>query len=721
MERANLRRVKRIFHEALDQPESERNGFIAATCREDGRLRADVEALLAAHDDAGEFLASPTMGDANGAQPANTAEVFDKLQRALSGRYSLERELGRGGMGIVYLARDVALDRPVAIKLLPPALATQPESRERFLREARTAAGLSHPNIVPIHLVEEQDDLVYFVMALVDGESLGDRVRRAGPMKSADAAKLVQEVAWALAYAHGRGVIHRDIKPDNILIDGGSGRALVTDFGIARVTTTGTISQQGEILGTLQYMSPEQASGDGTIDGRADLYSLGVTAFFALTGRLPFESPNPAALVAMHITEPAPPLKSVSSMVPARLAEAVDRCLAKDPAARFASGEALAEAIADSQVARREIAPSVLQFLSTTKTALAQVTALGSLGVIVATWKPTDNDPLLLSFVGLMGAASAIMPFLAARGVVRAGQDERDVAEAVASSIMARDANVEYELARTERLGKRLATVWGRAAFLLLSVPVPLLAGFILADLLEVGRILVELPAGLDGPLIAYGILRLLARLAQFLLVSAVGAFTLGMAIAPKRIITTLTRGTPERAGFLRKLWAGPVGRWFFRLSGIGLKQGKGLPVPEAAPTEVLLSRAAGELFEQLPKDQRARLGDMQDVIGGLERAAVALRARRDELATVIADVGEPESTARRGALVTELKTAKAAIEDRLATAISALENLRLDLLRLRAGVGHPDDLTAAIEEARAVGEAVDAELAARQEVESLS
>ena len=240
----------------------------------------------------------------------------------------------------MYLARDVALDRPVAIKLLPPELAAAPEARERFLREARTAASLSHPNVVPIHLVEENDDLVYFVMAFVDGESLGDRVRRAGPMKAPDAAKLVQEVAWALGYAHGRGVIHRDIKPDNILIDSGSGRALVTDFGIARVTTSGTLSQQGDVIGTIQYMSPEQASADGTIDGRADLYSLGVTAFFALTGRLPFESENPAALVAMHIAEPAPPLKSVSSAVPSRLAEAVDRCLAKDPDARFASGEA---------------------------------------------------------------------------------------------------------------------------------------------------------------------------------------------------------------------------------------------------------------------------------------------------------------------------------------------------------------------------------------------
>src|SRR5439155_21323475 len=291
----------------------------------DGQLRSEREALLAAHADAGAFLVSPTRGDSGERAGETGSAVFEQLQRALAGRFSLERELGRGGMAIVYLARDVALDRPVALKLLPPRLATDPDYRERFLREARTAAGLSHPNIVPIHLVEERDGLVYFVMAFVEGESLGQRVRRAGPLKPADVARLVQEVAWALAYAHGRGVIHRDIKPDNILIDKGSGRALVGDFGIARVTGTKTMSQRGKVLGTLAYMSPEQASAESAIDGRADLYSLGVTAFFALTGRLPFDSRNPAALMAMHSAEPAPTVRSVSRVAPARLAEAEDR------------------------------------------------------------------------------------------------------------------------------------------------------------------------------------------------------------------------------------------------------------------------------------------------------------------------------------------------------------------------------------------------------------
>src|SRR6266446_2185218 len=163
---------------------------------------------------------------------------FLALQELLAGRYSIERELGRGGMGIVLLARDVALERPVAIKLLPPHLATRPDERERFLEEARTAAGLAHPNIVPIHLVEARGELVLFVMGFVDGETLRDRVERAGPLSPRLALKLLQEVAWALGYAHQRGVIHRDVKPDNILIERATDRALVTDFGIALGTHT---------------------------------------------------------------------------------------------------------------------------------------------------------------------------------------------------------------------------------------------------------------------------------------------------------------------------------------------------------------------------------------------------------------------------------------------------------------------------------------------------
>ncbi|MBL8998975.1 MAG: serine/threonine protein kinase, partial [Gemmatimonadetes bacterium] len=188
----------------------------------------------------------------------NTDALFLEFQEALAGRYSLDREVGRGGMGIVYLAREVHLDRLVAIKLLPPALASSPKLRERFLREAQLAAKLSHPNIIPIHAVEETDAFVFYVMAFVDGETLTERVSSRGPLSASEGARLLRDVAWALAYAHAQGLVHRDVKPDNILIERATGRVLVADFGIAGAMND---LQADTIVGTPEFMSPEQALG----------------------------------------------------------------------------------------------------------------------------------------------------------------------------------------------------------------------------------------------------------------------------------------------------------------------------------------------------------------------------------------------------------------------------------------------------------------------------
>ena len=271
--------------------------------------------------------------------------IVEQLAPLLAGQYSPERELGRGGMGVVYLARETRLERPVAIKVLPPHLGALPGVRERFLREARTAAQLSHPNIVPIYRAEEVGGYAYFTMGYIDGQTLAERVRDRGPLPPQEVVGILRESAWALAYAHARGVVHRDIKAANIMVERATGRAVVTDFGIARDQSASSLTQQGEVVGTVHYMSPEQANGQ-PLDGRSDLYSLGVAGFYALSGRLPFEGDNATAVLVAVASRQAPSLATVSSTVPRPLVEVIDRCLAREPEARFHTGEALADALA---------------------------------------------------------------------------------------------------------------------------------------------------------------------------------------------------------------------------------------------------------------------------------------------------------------------------------------------------------------------------------------
>ncbi len=270
--------------------------------------------------------------------------TFQPLAIALAAEFSFDSEIGRGGMGVVFRARDVVLDRDVALKVLPPQLGTDPETRTRFLREARTAGQLSHPHIVHIHRADERAGFAYFVMGLVDGENLGQRVKDRGPLAPPDAVRHLREVAWALAYAHARGVIHRDVKPENIMIERGSNRALVTDFGIARTERAPSLTSEGHVVGTAHFMSPEQIQG-AAVDGRSDLYALGVVGFYLLSGRLPFEGESAGAVLVANATRPAPSLASVAPQLPPALVAVIDRCLSKSPDERFATGEDLSEAL----------------------------------------------------------------------------------------------------------------------------------------------------------------------------------------------------------------------------------------------------------------------------------------------------------------------------------------------------------------------------------------
>jgi serine/threonine-protein kinase len=279
-----------------------------------------------------------------------TDPLARRLTQALGTSFTLEGEIGRGGMGVVYHARDERLKRKVAVKVLPPELAFREEIRIRFLREAETAARLSHPHIVPIHSVGEgPEGLVYFVMAYVDGESLGARLKRRGRLPPEEARRVLMETADALGAGHALGIVHRDVKPDNILLEGSRGRTVLTDFGIAKALTSstgpGTLTATGVAIGTPHYMSPEQAAGDREIDGRSDIYSLGVVGYQMLTGELPFSAPTVPGLLLKQITEQAPYLKDKAPTCPDDLASCVMRSLEKEPEARWPTADALRRAL----------------------------------------------------------------------------------------------------------------------------------------------------------------------------------------------------------------------------------------------------------------------------------------------------------------------------------------------------------------------------------------
>jgi len=279
---------------------------------------------------------------------SSDAEMRALAERALAPQFDVESELGRGGMGIVYRARDRRLKREVAVKVLPPELAFRGEIKSRFLREAETAAQLNQPNIVPIYAVDEREGLVFFVMACVDGTTVGKRLHDEGALPVDDARRIMRQVSDALAYAHARGVIHRDIKPDNILLDRESKRAMVTDFGIARAMQEGADSRltaTGMAIGTPAFMSPEQAAGEHEIDGRSDLYSLGVVGYQMLTGQLPFRAGSTASMLMKQITERPAPVQQLRPDVPPDLAAIVMTLLEKEPTNRFPSASALSAAL----------------------------------------------------------------------------------------------------------------------------------------------------------------------------------------------------------------------------------------------------------------------------------------------------------------------------------------------------------------------------------------
>ncbi|GJG87232.1 hypothetical protein tb265_24130 [Gemmatimonadetes bacterium T265] len=288
----------------------------------------------------------------------------DHVAAALADRYAVEAEIGRGAMAVVYRAREVRLRRVVALKVLPPELAFRAGVRERFLREAQTAAQLSHPHIVPVYSAGDDGGVAWLAMALIDGETLAERLARAPRPTVDEARRVLVETADALAYAHARGVVHRDVKPENVLIERETGRVAVTDFGIARATDDDArLTGTGVTLGTPAYMSPEQAMGEAEVDGRADQYALGVVGYQLLTGTLPFQATNATGMLMKHVGEVPRPVRERAPQVPPALAYAVERALAKKPDHRWPDAGAFRDALQRSTAAGPGVgAPTIPAF-----------------------------------------------------------------------------------------------------------------------------------------------------------------------------------------------------------------------------------------------------------------------------------------------------------------------------------------------------------------------
>lgn len=616
--------------------------------------------------------------------PAAPDPLFLSFQQAVAGRYSIDRELGRGGMGVVYLAREVHLDRLVAIKLLPPSLAARPSLRERFLREARLAAKLSHPHIIPIHAVDQVEEFVFFVMAFVDGETLAQRVQSRGPLSATDGTRVLREVAWALGYAHSQGLVHRDVKPDNILLESASGRALVADFGIA--AAVGDAESNG-VSGTPEFMSPEQALNQ-PIDARSDLYSLGVTAFYALSGRLPVVGANAAEIVARHVSQSPPRLDSLGIAVPRHLAQLVDRCLSKDPADRPATAEMLAEQLSVAIEQRRELPAALRAFVKRNGRMDGGGTLVALLGAL-ATGVAVSSVTGPLTGVSVWLAGMAITPvgfgIAAAKRLLDQGFTHADLAPAYRS---------ERELSREEhhvtRSSGRSVIEWllGRTARVSASTSVALLAIAAFASTTSGAR--------------------------SILLLAAVGLVVASLSTIG--YVAVMQRRRDVDLEFWGSAWTGRFGAIAFSIARKLSKQ-RPLPAPMThRATELSLGLAAEQLFESLPKASREALRDVPTSLERLQRDAQQLREHYASVQDALQRAGGAASTEAYASV----RAHRDRLHERLRMTVSALETIRLGLLRLHAGTESLAGLTTHIADALDASADVERLVAARGEVESL-
>lgn len=633
--------------------------------------------------------------------PAPSPE-FVALQAAVAGRYVVERELGRGGMGVVFLAQDVALLRPVAIKILAPDIAGRPELRARFVREARTVAALSHPNIVPIYAVEEHGDLLFFVMAYIDGDSLARHVERHGPMATSQVEALLRDLGWALGYAHGRGIVHRDVKPDNVLIERTTGRVLLTDFGIAQRDVDHTLSGPGELVGTLQYMSPEQAAG-AALDGRADLYALGLVGLFALTGRPPLGSGHAPVLLA-RILQGAPiDVHVLVPQAPTALRTLLARLVARDPAERPPHGEAVAVEL-DARTVRDVTAPMLRIIVQQSR---SLTNALGvSVFAAVPLWMFADAASVqswmmpamgMPALVVLTGATSLVLQIrtLAQHGytfedlrraVQQAQRSMQEEAGAVAQSALA-----HVREARTTH--RRYAIILG---------------GFAV-----VGGVIGLLDAIAPGPAVD-------RWLGGFVAVSGLGLLAIAIdtwrdastdEVEPRtaQAVSIAARLDPAR------MLTSRLGRWLFAWAERRAQRRQ--RSPSAPPNESTEALAVGHVLAavaMLPPEIGARLGGVHELARALAQKGALLRQR------IAAAEAGAAAAAQDAASREEFERARRRFTARLEEVNAVLEGLRLDLLRAAAGLTADVTISRELEKARELSAAIDAELHGQSEVRKL-
>ena len=650
-----------------------------------------------------------------------TDYLQDRVVAAVGDQYLIEDEIGRGGMAAVYRALDLRLHRHVAIKALPPELAFNNDVRTRFLSEAQTAAQLNHANIVPIYTVDERGGIVYFVMALVEGESLAARLAREPRLPIEGARRILCEVADALQYAHEQGVVHRDIKPDNILLERATGRAIVTDFGIARAAAGDVrLTVTGVAVGTPAYMSPEQAIGERELDGRSDQYSLGVVGYQMFAGQTPFTAANTPAMLVKHVSEPPRPLRDVRPDVPESTAAAIDRALAKRPEDRWPDVSAFRVALMSpsgprSALARDNSAPISPNGAGVSANRLPPPRAAGLAGFV-----PRDDvlpglPPLLAPPIG-MGR----------REWKRWAREQRRVArDAMRELPGARDKSGNSEAKELRDLERRVLHFRRGVVQTVVLIPLLFLINFAVQGF----------------PWFIFpSVFLLLISLMRAGLLWADG-------VSP---IDALRSGWRER---LRAVFGAPP----TPAAATALPAPVQDPAAALVPVEVLngvygnvVRRAAAdraqvqEIVAKLSTIEKEMLPDVRPTADGLlERvASIAVTVHRldaDVSGTSLAALDEriarfqkesegPDIDRRLALLQRQRATLRDLLERRrtlvnqLESASLALQNLKLDLLKLRsAGVGSAiEDVTSATREARALSKDIAHLLDAADDVRKL-